>query len=236
MRVALILRGTGSVLPCKWFTRSEIYTDEAHTKNIVYSFSSEQKEILELSKSFLTLSVDAANGYTSFDKYAALLAEVIEKIKDKSPYFHALRTGLRKINICYLEDLQFVENYFTSAAFNTKEILSQFKDYECNAYNMVSVLYRKGYQINYTRNIQAGVMEQDDGQQNTMYQLILDIDVLNEDRREIAKMLFEKDSIEKALETQNEIEFDVFIKSLTSDFINGLQQEIFIDNNIEGVI
>lgn len=210
--------------------------DEVYAKNTVYSFLSEKKEILELSKNFLTLSVDADGGYTSFDKYSDLLVDLIDVIKNASPYFHGLRIGLRKINICYLSNLNLVRKYFTDAAFNMSDLLSQFVNYECNANNMVTVLMKDGYQINYARNIQEGIMEQENEEPKTLYQLILDIDVLNENRKEIAKMLSQKEDIKNALVKQNKIEFDIFIRSLTDDFISKLRQKIFSDDCIEGVI
>lgn len=212
------------------------FSINSNNKSIVYSFSSEKKEILEISKSFFTLTVDIDQKYETFDKYLSLLAESIETIKSTSPYFQVLRIGLRKINICLLDDLARLSNYFTRAAFNIDDVIKQFEDCDCVASNMVTVLSKNNYQINYVRNIQEGVMQQDNGTQKTMYQVVVDIDVFKEGNREILSLLCDEQMIKDTLETQNTIEFGVFIKSLSDELIEALKQDTFQDTAIKGVI
>lgn len=207
-----------------------------NNKNLVYIFSSDNKEILEISKSFFTLTVDIDQVYETFDKYIILLAESMEVIKSISPYFQPLRIGLRKINICFLDRLADLPMYFTRAAFNTDDVVEQFSDYDCLASNIVTILSKDNCQINYVRNIQEGMIQQEDGSQKTTYQIVIDIDVFKEGSREILPILSEKQTIENSLKRQNTIEFEMFIKSLSDKLIEALKQDTFQDDMIRGVI
>ena len=205
-------------------------------QSLVYNFTSNNKEILEISKSFFTLTVDIEKLYEKFDKYVTLLAESIEVIKNVSPYFNALRIGLRKINICFLDNIADLSTYFSRAAFNIDDVVNQFSDYGCAASNMVTILSKNDYQINYVRNIQEGVMQQEDGSQNPTYRIVIDIDVYKEGNKEILALLSDKQNVENNLKLQNTIEFEVFIKSLNNELIELLKQDSFQNNAIRGVI
>ena len=205
-------------------------------KNMIYSFSSDKGELLEISKSVLSLIVDIDMTYETFDKYMELLAESIDKIKQCSLYFRTVRIGLRKINICLLENLAELSTYFTRAAFNINDIVEIYNDYECVASNMSTILSKNNYQINYVRNIQEGVMQQEDGSQKTMYQIVLDIDVNKEGNKEISSMLCNRERIVETLNMQNKIAFEVFAKSLSGKSIEALKQEKFSERTIIGVI
>lgn len=205
-------------------------------QSLIYNFSSDNKEILEISKSFFTLTVDVEKIYGTFDKYVTLLAESMEVIRSESPYFRVLRIGLRKINICFLDNISNLSTYFTRAAFNIDDILEQFSDYGCTASNMVTILSKNDYQINYVRNIQEGVMQQEDGSQKTTYQIVIDVDVFREGNKEILWMFSNKQTIENSLKMQNTLEFEVFIKSLSDKLVETLKQEAFQDDGIRGVI
>lgn len=205
-------------------------------KSSVYRFFSDNNEVLELNKSFFTLTIDIDQVYEKFDKYIDLLSETVTAIKDMSPYFRALRVGLRKINICFLRCLSDLPNYFAKAAFNVDDIVAQFPECETTASNMVTILSTKEYQINFVRNLQEGVMQQEDGTKQKVYQVVLDIDVYKEDTRRIAPLLADKEHIKETLINQNTLEFEIFIKSLNERFIDMLQQKIFNDDKIIGVI
>ena len=204
-------------------------------KNLVYSFSSPNNEMLELSKNFFTLTINIDKIYESFDKYIELLAKTIDKVRSTSPYFRALRMGLRKINICYLDDLADLAVYFTKGAFNIDDIVLQFTDCRCIASNMVTILMKEGYRVNYIRNLQEGVRQLEDGKERTAYQVVLDVDVYKEGHQEIAPSLSNKKDIRDILTKQNTIEFEIFIKSLKKEFIEELKKDTFADERIRGV-
>lgn len=207
-----------------------------NNKSNVYRFSSDKNEVLEMSKSFFTLDVSIEQVYESFDKYVPLLVEAIEVIRNSSPYFQVLRIGLRKINICLLDELESLSEYFSRAAFNIEDVVKQFADYGCAASNIVTVLSKNDYQINYVRNIQEGIMQLNDGNQKTVYQAVIDADVFKEGNKEILPLISDRQKVKDTLEIQNSIEFEVFIKSLSEKFIDALKQETFCDDSIRGVI
>lgn len=193
----------------------------------VYCFSSDCNELMELSKTFFTLTVDIDKAYKSFDKYISILTEAVETIKNSSPYFRALRMGLRKINIYFFGRLDLLAYYFKKAAFNIDEILDQISGCSCTASNMVTLLHKGEYCINYIRDIQEGVMQQEDSDQKTVYQVVLDIDVYMDDCKEICQIFADKESAEAALKKQNTVEFEIFIKSLTDDFVEKMKSDAF---------
>lgn len=204
-------------------------------ENLIYRFSSEEQEVLELSKSFFTLTVDIDKKYETFDKYISLLAEIVESIRGKSPFFKALRMGLRKTNICFLNNLKLLSCFFTKATFNIGDIMKQFNDCQCTAANMIAVLEKDSYKINYIRNIQEGLMQEDNGEARTVYQIVLDIDVFRENNKDILAVLSNRESVEVALKKQNTIEFEIFIQSLDSHFIEELKENFFDNAEILGV-
>ena len=142
----------------------------------------------------------------------------------------------RKIDICLLDELESLSEYFSRATFNIEDVVKQFVDYGCAASNIVTVLSKNGYQINYVRNIQEGVMQLNDGNQKTVYQAVIDADVFKEGNKEILPLISDRQKVKDTLEMQNSIEFEVFIKSLSENFIDALKQETFCDDTIRGVI
>ena len=203
--------------------------------SIVYIFTSDEDEIIELGKSFFTLTINIGKDYKSFDKYIELLTESVYALKQTSKYFKALRMGLRKINICFLKNINEISKYFTKAAFNIEDICGGYKEYTCPASNEVTILTGKGFQVNYVRNIQEGVMQIDGKDQQNAYQIALDIDVFKESNREILPLLDTEESIRKLLIDQNTVEFEIFLKSLSEYFIEKLKEEKIDDENIIGV-
>jgi len=79
-------------------------------------------------------------------------------------------------------------------------------------------------------------VKEDDGRETTTYQIALDVDVFKEGNREILPLLINVENIKSILETQNTIEFKIFIKSLSGEFITALKQDVFNDSAIKGVI
>ena len=79
-------------------------------------------------------------------------------------------------------------------------------------------------------------MKEDDRRETTTYQIVLDVDVFKEGNREILPLLIDVENIKSILETQNTIEFEIFIKSLNDEFITELKQDVFKDSAIKGVI
>ena len=204
----------------------------------VYCFSASEdgnKGSIEIGESFFTFTVDVNDIYKGFDEYVTIITEVVDGLKNVTQYFKPLRIGLRKIAVCYIKDLNFLASYFKNGTFNVTDTLAQFYNSKCLASNMVTVLEVDGYSVNYVRNLQEGTMKADSGDEETVYQVVLDIDVYREDYRELNNLLETVDSVKETLGKQNQIEFDLFINSLTEYFVGVLKQETLSCNELMGV-
>lgn len=202
----------------------------------VYVFSSNSKpERIEMGIDFLTLTIDTDGENKLFKTYLGILTKTLEQVKNISSYARILRIGLDKYNVCFLKSLSSFPQYFTKAAFNMEEFGNQFDGYHYNVSNLVTILERDGFEINYVRNIQKGVIQQDNGEQQTVYQALLNINVFSDDIQMISNLLLNKDKIEEMILKINSIAFELFEKSLSNSFIMKLKEETFRDTEIIGV-
>jgi len=209
----------------------------SNTNNsIVYVFKNEEKEVIEINKSFLTFTINIAEKYTSFDKYMDLIAQIVYAIKSGSKYFKPSRVGLRKINICFLKDIKTISNYFSTGTFDIKELVEHFKGQDVVASNTLSLLINDPYKINYIRNVQKGIVQDEQGEQETVYQLVVDIDAFMDATTDIIAALTDVEGIKGAVRGINEAVFEMFIKSLTDDFVDRIKKVAFEDENLDGVI
>ena len=209
----------------------------SNTNNsIVYIFRKSNNEVIEINKSFFTLTINFESLYTCFDKYVGIIVTVISAIKNMSKYFRPLRIGLRKINICFLRDINLIPTYFMKAAFNTVELVENFENHDFVASNAVSLLMKDDIRVNYVRNLQKGVIQLSEQTQEEVYQLVIDIDAFIDASSNIVAAVDSDSDINKTICNINETTFDVFIRSLTDDFVEKLKQEVFDDTEIDGVI
>lgn len=203
----------------------------------VFSFKSEdEKNLFEISKSFMTLTICVDEKYDGFDPYLHLLVSIIDSIKNTSPFFKVIRIGLRKINLCFIENLNDISKYFKKGAFSINETMECMTGLTCKASNTTTILEQEPYQINYIRNIQAGIMQIDNGKDKVIYQLALDCDVFCDDIRKNMELLSEEKVIRDTLITQNTVAYNCYINSLTEEFIEKLTMPIFDDTEIKDVI
>lgn len=201
----------------------------------IYSFQSEdQNESLEISKTFLKLTVAVQQNYDGFDKYVNLLAEVIVTLKSKSPFFKVIRTGLRKVNLCYIYDLNNLANYFEKGAFNISETMGCMNGVSCKASEMHTVFDKEQFLINYVRNLQEGRM-MINGSPLVVYQIALDIEAYCNDIKKCELLFEDKAVIQETITNQNEIVFDCYVNSLNKNFKMSLTEVNFQDNHIMGV-
>ena len=198
----------------------------------VYVFkSNDQNEIIEISRTFLTLTVTVDQVYSGFDKYVELLVKFIIALKTKSPFFKVMRIGLRKINLCYVDDLNTLSEYFVTGAFNISETLGCMKGLTGKASNLLTILEKEPFQINYVRNLQEGMIVIN-GDQVRVYQAIIDVDVYCDSIRDIEILLKNEDSVREMLIQQNTTAFVCYVNSLTESFIKKLTEKEFNDKHI----
>ena len=151
--------------------------------------------------------------------------QIVMNSSEKVPFFSLKRFGLRKINQCFLKDIQLLNEYFEPAHFRvfrlpedivTTNKVMQLKDsFECGEYN-----------VNLVRTIIKGEI-----QGEKAYQLNYDADIYLMDEEHIEELLRE----EKTINQMNKILFDLYKDAVTEKFLNQLIDGTFEQNVILGV-
>lgn len=202
----------------------------------IYHFYNEKNENILLSKKYLILDIEINTAGYSFDHYVNVLGETISCLNDVSEYSKPIRIGIQKTNVMYLSDLSQINNYFSKLVFNSEELTNLYKDYTCFNFNSHLDFRKDSMILTCHRNIQEGQMSDEKGEIFKSYQIILDYLVYNENTNDIINLLKDKCSNEEYIKELNDIEFELYKKSLTSEFIEKLKQENFTDYKIGGVI
>lgn len=205
----------------------EAINDEAlFAKNInevlVYVFEHENPAIkLKLSNTFAIISI-AKTKYVSCVDYCKSLISIMRLIKEKVPYFQCRRFGLRKQNICYLYQLNSLNNYFEIKHFsvNTYGKNSRYK-----LMNHTDNMIVDDYNLNLKKTITYGTIDTKDA-----YQIGIDADIYLIDDELLNAVIDEDGHYEK----MNDLLFDVYKDTITESFINSLIDGQ-IGDEIEGV-
>lgn len=177
------------------------------------------KYTLEISKTFLVLTLSIDNEYKSFDFFLKLLVDVIISLKNASSFFKPIRLGLRKINLFYIDKLQDIDKYFLPGIFDINKTLTNLSSFSCKASNSTSLLYKSPFHVNFTRDIQSGIkFDSIEQTEKTVFQLALDIDIFCTEIKQITSFLSSRELLSKTLTDQNTLIFEIFIKSLTDHF------------------
>ena len=214
---------------------SERVALNGYNKNTVYCFESNNGEIIEIGRNFFSFCIKDVKQYKSFDDYKELLIETIIALNKTTQFFKMIRIGLRKINMCYLKNINSLNKYFTQSAFNFKQTVTDLPEYQCVNSKFTSFLIKDTYKINYNRATIDGVMEGKNGKNEPLNLIVTDIDVYKDDMIKISSELKNKKSIEKCLDNQNIIEFEVFQSSITDLMKSELSKDCFNNKEIRGV-
>ena len=205
--------------------------------NNVYTFKNiENNYVVEISKTFLSLTVDVNHGYKGFNVYHSLLLELLTKLTEVSKLFKGTRIGLRKKNICYINKLENVHNYFKDGVFEVGKPLNDGDAYNCKSANWFSLYEKDSFKVNYIRNLQEGIISDEHEENQTTYQTVLDIDVYIDDVSSVIRVMNSKDCINEIIHQQNNITFETYINSLNKDFVEKLKCNEFNDEEIKGVM
>lgn len=196
-----------------------------------YGENDEIKKKIKLSKKYFYLSITVKTKYNSFLDYIEIVSKTICKIKEKVSMLNIGRISMRKINACFIEDLNIVEKYFNKNVFDIKnEIIAE--DYtKFSALNNVILLKNKGINVNYIRSLQKGTNA---NKTKDMYQIVLDLDSYINDREKLLNIKNQNDIVEVIKDINEEL-FDVFIRGLTEYFVTELQKDKMDDEYIKQV-
>lgn len=179
---------------------------------------------LKISASCACITIEKTR-YVNCLTYCHVLGKVMTIISGKVPFFRYTRFGLRKINECFLTDIDQLNEYFEPSHFqifrfgkdgDVREKVMQLREsFEIAEYNM-----------NLVRTIIRGEIE---GQ--IAYQINYDSDIY----------LFEEDSIAELVQREEKIKemndwlFCIYKDAVTEKFLNQLIDGTFDENIILGV-
>ena len=200
-----------------------------------YTFFNEKRESISLTKNYFFLNVDVNDDSHTFDKYVDILGEIINCYNTTSKYAKPVQIGIQKTNVCYFSDLSKLNDYFSNIAFNHEEIMRIYKEYNCSRNTLLTELTKDFYNIKYNRYVQEGQMTGDNGKSFISYQVVLDCTVYCDNVNEIQKALSDSVSCANFVKKLNDIEFKLYINSLTDKFKKLLKNDSFSDKEIEGV-
>ena len=170
-----------------------------------HSFLSEEKGfILDISKNVVCLKINTIN-YVPFEEYEELFLKIVSIYNDKIDFFTPKRLGLRKINFCFMEDINELNEYFDESFFENSIVLDNSK--------ILNVQKRKSIQLdeshmkmNVFTAIEKGVIKDQE-----LNKIVLDLDAYLDNGDYISNELFEKNSIRLL----NDAIFSVYTKAMT---------------------
>jgi len=203
-----------------------------------FKYFDESKEmILEMNKLYTTLTVNSAK-YIKFEEYCALFTQVLGKLKERNKFLSPLRFGVRKVNDCLLEVGANFADYFNELFFldiskpleaigiNSNQITTQLSDH-----SKVDEFF-----FNLLRIVNTGVLQTNEGKKE-VYQVIVDLDGYTYDLDDLTRPS-KRESLEEFETTSENINvalFQLFISTLSCNFLKKMMHESFKDSNIFGV-
>lgn len=199
----------------------------------LYTFKSENRmnEVV-IRSNYLMMKIKVNEDYSGFSIYEELLIRLINELKNTSSFFKSVRIGLRKQNLCYFTSLEKIKKCFARGTFEADNaIFGESFDYKSS--NMFTLFKKDNYKINYIRNIQEGMLSDNEGVDRKGYQAVLDIDVYCDDLNVLSQLL--SGNTNEMLDTQNEIAFELYSKSLSEEFARQLMNDSIEDEEIIGV-
>lgn len=144
--------------------------------------------------------------YIAFDEYATTFMEISNIYKSTIDFFTMKRFGLRKINFCFVNNVECINKYFNKRYFDCYDLFSESEVFASEKKENFSVDYCK---LNLLCDIEQGQL--DDKQ---VYKLTLDSDIYIDDTNSIEKNIFEDGN----LSLLNERLFMIYVDALTDEF------------------
>lgn len=193
----------------------------------VFVFHNENPQIkLSISSSSACIAIEETK-YVDCLEYCDVLWKVMSIISEpeKVPFFIFKRFGLRKINQCFLMDINYLNEYFEPSHYhvftlpgsdNIKEKVMQIRD----------SLEIADYNVNLIRTLVRGELHGEEA-----YQVNYDADMYLIDQESIAELMRNKDKIAQ----MNEWLFVLYKDAVTETFLNQLIDGNFDENMIIGV-
>ncbi|MCI8396868.1 MAG: TIGR04255 family protein [Clostridia bacterium] len=186
-------------------------------KEEFFSFVKDENNIvIDITRNFATMTVNYEK-FIYFNNLIEEFSKVVEKIKNIRKGLEIKRIGIRKINMYILKDINKINEYFETNLFSLHALL---EDKESLLAKQTLERFMMGeYKVNELCNISQGILADENGKQQTAYQVIVDIDVYDD----IVK------NNEICLEKINEEVFKVYKSALKIEFLEKLKKENYQD-------
>ncbi|MCI8465352.1 MAG: TIGR04255 family protein [Lachnospiraceae bacterium] len=182
----------------------------------VHSFVNDDKGyVLDISSSFVCLNI-SSTAYAPFEDYSVLVLDIADIYKNNIDFVSISRIGIRKINVCMIEDKKKIKEYFSPAYFGYFEAVEGVDTFSSNRRDTFGIEQYKG-------NISCNI-DQGNANGKILYKVSLDIDIYIDDMNTILQCLDFKQ--------MNEILFGIYVDSLTDRFrmdLLGDDETVFSD-------
>lgn len=160
---------------------------------------------VDLSIKHICIKVNASK-YIPFEQYATVFMDISNIYKTTIDFFTMKRFGLRKINFCFVNNVDNINKYFNPRYFDCYDLFSESVVFASEKKENISVDYCK---LNLLCDIEQGQLN------NTqVYKITLDSDIYIDDTNSIEKNIFEDEKIAKL----NERLFMIYIDAITDEF------------------
>lgn len=182
---------------------------EKKSNLMIHSFVNASGYTLDICKDFICLNLNSTS-YVPFDEYGSLMMDVANVYKEKIDFCSFKRIGIRKINICMAEDKKKISSFFSDKYFGYYDSVEGAETLTSRRRDTFKI---DPYKVNLACNIDQGTAEK-----KKLYKVTLDIDIYLDDKR----ILELPDFNSGIMKQMNDVLFDVFISTLTDDFITAL--------------
>lgn len=218
-----ILIESQSSIPLKELNKIETYKFQTADKNT----------FLEVNRLFVALSINSEN-YCVFEDYRDKFIEIIELIGKKNEYLKPTRLGLRKINNCILLNRTKFAEYFNPEYYRDISVSLKKDGFESDTLDSkcIDTVYYKRYMFNYIRCLTQGTLRKDSEEQD-VYQVSLDIDGYSNDSEWLKNLNLDKTKFKFALDEINDALFNLYLKTLSKNFISKLS---VAENKFEDIL
>lgn len=191
---------------------------------VIHSFVNENRGYsVDMSINFLCLRVDSTV-YIPFEEYSQIFMDIANIYKTKIDFFTVKRFGLRKINFCFISDINKISKYFSKRYFDYYDF---FKNSVITASEKKENFVVDNCKINLLCDIEKGQLADEQ-----TYKVTLDSDIYMDQSHNIEETIFDKN----VMTDLNDKLFAIYTDTLTEEFVEMLSNEDTIwTNEIKGV-
>ncbi len=178
---------------------------------------------MDFSNSYFVITINSEK-YIPFINYSSMFIDGLNVIKAGCNGILYKRLGIRKINTCLINDIAKINTYFSEKMFAFYET----PENACSlSYNKKeSFLLDNRFKMNLICSTQQGKANDD-----ILHKVEVDIDIYSDNKEDIEKTILTQSEFSKL----NDKIFDIYLNSLSREFVAKLMSETFDDSTVLGV-